>query len=93
MPFLITRATDPVGRPIVMQLRALEQEVCLVTCDLCKTSVGREAVQGNVTKEDLPERAFEGAKQGFLFPTQGSVDAFLKQAKIARRNSLLCSPR
>ena len=77
MPYLITGATGPVGRSIVTQLRNLGQEVRLVTRDIRKAPVGVEAVQGDFTKGDLPERAFEGVKRVFLFPAQGDVEAFL----------------
>ncbi len=66
MPYLITGATGPVGRSIVTQLRNLGQEVRIVTRDICKAPVGVEAVQGDFTKGDLPERSFEGAKRVFL---------------------------
>jgi uncharacterized protein YbjT (DUF2867 family) len=89
MPYLITGATGPVGRSIVTQLRNLGQEVRLVTRDRRKAPVGVEAVQGDFTKGDLPESAFEGVKRVFLFPAQGSVDAFLKQAKTAQVEQLV----
>src|SRR6266851_51601 len=89
MPYLITGATGPVGRSIVKELRNLGQDVRLVTRNVCKAPVGVEAVQGDFTKGDLPERAFEGVKRVFLFPAQGGVDAFLKQAKTARVEQLV----
>jgi len=84
MPYLITGATGPVGRSIVTQLRTIGQDVRIVTRDVRKAPVGVEAVQGDFTKGDLPSRAFEGVNRVFLFPAQGGVDAFLKQAKTAR---------
>ncbi len=84
MPYLITGATGPVGRAIVTQLRTIGQDVRIVTRDGDKAPVGVEAVQGDFTKGDLPTRAFEGVNRVFLFPAQGGVDAFLKQAKTAR---------
>lgn len=84
MPYLITGATGPVGRAIVTQLRTIGQDVRIVTRDGDKASVGVEVVQGDFTKGDLPTRAFEGVNRVFLFPAQGGVDAFLKQAKTAR---------
>ena len=84
MSYLITGATGPVGRSIVTQLRTIGQDVRIVTRDVRKAPVGVEAVQGDFTKGDLPARAFEGVNRVFLFPAQGSVDAFLKQAKTAQ---------
>jgi uncharacterized protein YbjT (DUF2867 family) len=83
MPYLITGATGPVGRSIVTQLLTLGQDVRIITRDVDKAPVGVEAVQGDFTKGDLPTTAFEGVKRVFLFPAQGGVDAFLKQAKTA----------
>jgi uncharacterized protein YbjT (DUF2867 family) len=84
MPYLITGATGPVGRSIVTQLRTIGQDVRIVTRDVDKAPVGVEALQGDFTKGDLPTRAFEGVNRVFLFPAQGGVDAFLKQAKTAQ---------
>lgn len=84
MPYLITGATGPVGRSIVTQLRTIGQDVRIVTRDGDKAPVGVEALQGDFTKGDLPSRAFEGVNRVFLFPAQGGVDAFLKQAKTAQ---------
>ena len=84
MPYLITGATGPVGSSIVTQLRAIGQDVRIVTRDVNKAPAGVEAVQGDFTKGDLPARAFEGVKRVFLFPALGGVDAFLKQAQAAR---------
>ncbi len=89
MPYLITGATGPVGRSIVTQLRTSGQEVRIVTRDIDKAPVGVEAVQGDFTKGDLPERAFEDVHRVFLFPAQGGVDAFLQQAKTARVEQLV----
>ena len=84
MPYLITGATGPVGKSIVTQLRAIGQDVRIVTRDRDKAPVGVEAVQGDFTKGDLPSRVFEGVKRVFLFPAQGGVEVFLKQAKTAQ---------
>ena len=83
MPYLITGATGSVGRSIVTQLRTMGQDVRIITRDVNKAPAGVEVVQGDFTKGDLPSKAFEGVSQVFLFPAQGGVDAFLKQAKIA----------
>lgn len=84
MPYLITGATGPVGRSIVTQLRALEQDVRIVTRDVNKAPAGVEALQGDFTKGDLPASTFEGVQRVFLFPALGGVDAFLQQAKAAQ---------
>lgn len=84
MTYLITGATGPVGRSIVTQLRALGQDVRIVTRNADKAPASVEAVQGDFTKGEVPASAFEGVKRVFLFPAQGSVDAFLKQAKAAQ---------
>lgn len=84
MPYLITGATGPVGRSIVTQLCTLGHAVRITTRDIGKVPAGVEAVQGDFTKGDLPPTAFEGVKRVFLFPAEGGVDAFLKQAKAAR---------
>jgi uncharacterized protein YbjT (DUF2867 family) len=84
MPYLITGATGPVGRSIVTQLRTIGQDVRIVTRDEDKAPVGVEVVQGDFTKGDLPSSAFEGVNRVFLFPAQGGVDAFLKQAKTTQ---------
>jgi uncharacterized protein YbjT (DUF2867 family) len=83
MPYLITGATGTVGKSIVTQLRTLGHDVRIVTRDLDKVPDGVEAVQGDLTKGDLPPTAFEGVKRVFLFPAVGGIDAFLKQAKTA----------
>src|SRR5260370_3405168 len=84
MPYLITGATGTVGRSIVTQLRNIGQDVRIVPRDVRKAPVGVEALQGDFTKGDLPSGAFEDVNRVFLFPAQGGVDAFLKQAKTAR---------
>ena len=84
MPYLITGATGSVGRSIISQLRATGQDIRIVTRDVDKAPAGVEAVQGDFTKGDLPESAFEGVNRVFLFPAQGGVDAFLKQAQAAQ---------
>jgi len=84
MPYLITGATGPVGRSIVTQLRTIGQDVRIVTRDEDKAPGGVEVVQGDFTKGDLPSKAFEGVNRVFLFPAQGGVDAFLKQAKTTQ---------
>lgn len=89
MPYLITGATGPVGRSIVNQLRALGHNVRIITRNVEKAPESVEAVQGDFTKEALPARAFEGVKRVFLFPAQGGVDAFLKQATTARVEHLM----
>jgi uncharacterized protein YbjT (DUF2867 family) len=83
MTYLITGATGAVGRSIVTRLRTLGQDVRIVTRDIGRAPAGVEAVQGDLTKGDLPSTAFEGVKRVFLFPAQEGVDAFLKQAKTA----------
>ncbi|GCE17076.1 NAD-dependent epimerase/dehydratase family protein [Dictyobacter kobayashii] len=54
MTYLITGATGSVGNSIVTQLRALGQEVRIVTRDLDKAPVGVEALQGDFTKGICP---------------------------------------
>ncbi|HET9999419.1 MAG TPA: NAD(P)H-binding protein [Ktedonobacteraceae bacterium] len=84
MTYLITGATGPVGKSIVTGLRNTGQDVRIVTRDVSKAPAGVEAVQGDFTKGDVPSEAFEGVNRVFLFPAQGSVEAFLKQAKTAQ---------
>lgn len=84
MAYLITGATGSVGKSVVTGLRNAGQDVRIVTRDVSKAPAGVEAVQGDFTKGDLPARAFEGVNRVFLFPAQGSVEAFLKQAETAQ---------
>ncbi|GCE15474.1 NAD(P)H-binding protein [Tengunoibacter tsumagoiensis] len=84
MPYLITGATGPVGRSIVAQLRSKGQDVRIITRDVHKAPANVEALEGDFTQGDLPASAFEGVNRVFLFPAQGGVDAFLKQAKAAQ---------
>jgi len=81
MPYLITGATGPVGRSIIAQLRAAQQDVRIVTRDPSKAPAGVEVVQGDFTQGDLPAEAFAGVRRVFLFPAQGGVEAFVAQAK------------
>jgi uncharacterized protein YbjT (DUF2867 family) len=80
MPYLITGATGSVGRSLVAQLRAARHDVRIVTRDATNAPAGVEVVTGDFTQGDLPAEAFAGARRVFLFPAQGGVEAFLRQA-------------
>jgi len=89
MTYLITGATGAVGRAVIAQLRAAGREVRIVTRNTSVSPVGVETVHGDFTRGDLPSAAFAGVDRVFLFPAQGGVDAFLKQAKQARIGQLV----
>jgi uncharacterized protein YbjT (DUF2867 family) len=89
MRYLITGATGPVGKALVAQLLEAGKEVRVVTRDRRKAPAGVDVVEGDFTKGDLPSKAFEDVRRAFVFPAQGGVEGFLRQAKETRVEQLV----
>lgn len=81
MTYLITGATGSIGRSLITQLLERGHAVRAVSREPKALPSGVEIVQGDFTKGDLPAQAYQDVQGAFVFPAQGGVAAFLKQAQ------------
>ncbi len=82
MTYLITGATGPIGRSLINQLLDSGQAVRAISREPKGLPAGVEIVQGDFTKGDLPAQAYRDVQGAFVFPAQGGVAAFLRQAQV-----------
>lgn len=82
MTILVTGGTGPVGRSLITQLLAAGHKVRATRRSAAKPlPEGAEVVEGDFASGTLPASTFAGVEKAFVFPVQGGVDAFVRQAK------------
>ena len=81
MTYLITGATGPIGRCLITQLLERGHAVRAVSREPRGLPSAVEVIQGDFTQGDLPDRAYQNVQGAFVFPAQGGVEAFLRQAE------------
>jgi uncharacterized protein YbjT (DUF2867 family) len=85
MTYLISGATGSIGRQIVNQLVANGADVHALSRkpEQAKLPAGVKLFQGDLTTGALQTEAFADVKRAFLFPAEGDIRPFLRQAKAA----------
>jgi uncharacterized protein YbjT (DUF2867 family) len=85
MSILVTGATGAIGRLIVAQLHLQGHRVRALSREPSKARLpeGVEVKQGSLSTGELARGALDGVRAVFLFPAEGGVDGFLKQAITA----------
>ena len=95
MAYLITGASGSVGSGLVTQLAGRGLEIRTLTRKPLPGAArqGVETFIGDLTTSTFPDGLLDGVQEVFLYPVEGSVDAFLKLAKSrgVRRVVLLSS--
>src|SRR5581483_4309052 len=81
MIVLVTGATGLIGRSLISQLLEAGHQVRAVSREGQGLPMEAEIMLGDFTLGALPASAFRGVSAAFVFPAQGGVTKFVRQAK------------